>query len=79
MTSILANRWIHNTLLALMMAVVILVPSLPRPEILASAFILIAWVIGEHYERLTVLDAGLVDREELKEAEREKRGWGFFS
>lgn len=80
MSSILASRWVHNTILVGMMAVVILVPPdvLPRPEILSAAFILLAWVLGEHYERLTVIEAGLVDRDELKAAEQEKRGWGIF-
>lgn len=80
MSSVLGRRWVHNTLLVVMMAVVILgAGTIPRPEIVASAFILAAWVLGEHYERLTVLEAGFVDRAELKEVEQDKRGWGFFS
>jgi len=77
--SVLGSRWVHNTLLVVMMAVLILGwDVIPRPEIVASAFILLAWVLGEHYERLTVLEAGFADRAELQEVERSKRGWGFF-
>jgi hypothetical protein len=80
MPDILANRWAHNTILAVMMAIVVFAPAgqLPRPGLIAAAFILLAWVLGEHYERLVVVDAGVIDREELREIEREKRGWGFF-
>ena len=80
MSSLLASRWVHNTILVVLMAIVILAPPdlLPRPEIVSAAFILLAWVLGEHYERLTVIEAGLADREELKAAEQDKRGWGIF-
>jgi len=68
-----ANRLVQ---MAVLSAVALALLFLVRPQVSdAVAFVvavapLVTWVLGKRYERAIVLDAGLVDEEELSAAER---------
>ena len=77
----LAKKWVHSVVVIVLIAAIIgptvtdFVPTIDR-RILGLVPI-IAWSFGLQYERNVILVSGLVDKEELLEAEREVRNfWG---
>ncbi|MCU4742421.1 hypothetical protein OB955_12340 [Halobacteria archaeon AArc-m2/3/4] len=74
----LGNRLLHMIVLTIFVAIAIFEPiqaAIPRWEfVLASGFI-VAWMLGQRYERMIVISAGLADPHELRDAERESSTW----
>lgn len=71
--SVFANRIVHVGLLAAaVLGVFLLVGDLP-PTVQAVVLVLpvVTWYMGVVYERSVVIASGLVDEEELREAERD--------
>jgi hypothetical protein len=73
MARLLANRLVHSVVLVLMAALIIygLPDSVPRHEIIFAAFVVVAWMLGQRFERAIILDAELADPEDVREVERE--------
>lgn len=70
---LVANRILHVLVLTgLAVVLVLLSGDLPQIQRLVIGFAPIAtWMLGQQYERAIVLDAGVIDADELSELERD--------
>lgn len=61
--------------------VIVLIDTLreivPYWDILLAVGLLVTWVLGQRYERALIIEAGLADDDEIRQAERESSGWLF--
>lgn len=68
--------------LTLFVAMALLEPVrtlVPRTELVLATGFLVAWMLGQRYERAIIVDAGIADRNEILEVERRSAnmwGWG---
>ena len=73
-TDLLANRLIHIAILTVVAVALVLYfadqPTIYRLTIALSP--LVTWMMGKYYERSIILQADLVDEEELRTLERNK-------
>ena len=73
-TDIWGNRWFHSLLLGLFGVAVVLTyrESLGTlPVFVLAAGPIFAWLLGRLHERAVVVQAGLADEDELRDARRQ--------
>lgn len=70
---LVANRILHVlALTGLAVVLVLLSGDLPQFQRLVVGFApIVTWMLGQQYERAIVLDAGVIDADELSELERD--------
>lgn len=76
--TVLSNRLLHTIVLTAFVAVALfdqLQAVVPRWELLLAVGVVLAWMLGQRYEREVVVGAGLADRADVIEAEREASSW----
>lgn len=73
-----AIKWFHTVVLIVLVAIIMYGSGIvPGRDLVAGGAPILAWVLGLLYERSIILNAGLVDRDDLKRLERSKNTiWG---
>ena len=73
---VLASRFVHVVVLtAVCLVIIFLTGDLTREmRIFVGISPIAGWMLGKYYERSIILQAELIDSDELKELERSKTG-----
>lgn len=75
---VLGNRLLHMLILTAFVAVAIIEPFravVPMWEYVLGVGFMLVWLLGQRYERMVVVEAGLAERHEVREAERASQTW----
>lgn len=84
-TEIWGNRWLHSLVLGLFGVAIVLTYRDTLgvgPVFVMAVGPIFAWLLGRFHERAVVIEAGLADEDELRDARRESEaesslfGWG---
>ena len=76
---LLGRRIVHMLVLTAFVAVALFRPIralVPAWDLLLAIGLLVAWMLGQRYEREMIAEAGLVDREKILAVERQSMSWG---
>lgn len=76
--TVLASRLVNMLVLTAFVAVALFDPVqaiVPRWELLLAVGVVLAWMLGQRYEREVVVGAGLAERTDVIQAEREALSW----
>lgn len=69
----LSRKWLHTVVLILLVAIILFGRGIvPQLEFVAAVGLIVAWLMGVSYERSIILEADLVDEDDLKQVERDR-------
>ncbi len=78
--SLLQSRVVHMGILSVFILIALVEPlqeALPRWRGILAVAILFAWMLGQRYEREIIVNAGVADKEEVVQVERDRSSWFF--
>ncbi len=80
LNDVFGNRWVQLSVITLFVVLAVLEPLhalIPRWEIVLAVGFIVTWMFGQRYEREIVVEAGLADRQDVMDAERDAAGFLF--
>lgn len=78
LNSILQHRFVHMVILIAFIIVTLFEQTreiIPMWEYILAFGFLLVWMLGQRYEREILIEAGLAEREEIIEVERNRATW----